>query len=262
MLAKPPEWREMSSTSTYNRNAAEWAERMRAGRNLAHTFLEKPAMYSKLRPLTNKTVLCLGCGSGEECVHLLSLGAKKVIGIDRAAALIALARQSCPQADFHVMDMRRMKFPKSSFDFVYSSLAMHYLRDWRPTLKSIHAALKPRGAFLFSTHHPACWSAEILPKKHGSRRLLGYSSVNGRPRQIWGDYQRTRKVTDVWFGNMKVSFYHKPLASIFHEIQESGFAVTDFVEPQPLPALKKISAEHYALFSRIPLFVVMELKKR
>jgi SAM-dependent methyltransferase len=256
------ERREMSANDSYNRNAADWAQRMRAGRNLAHTYLEKPAMYRKLPKLRKKTVLCLGCGSGEECVHLLSLGAKKVVGIDRAAALITLARQSCPQADFRVMDMQRMKFQKSSFDLVYSSLAMHYLQDWRPTLKSIHAALKPRGRFLFSTHHPACWSAEILPQKRGARKLLGYSTANGRPKQIWGDYQRARKVKDVWFGNMEVSFYHKPLENIFNEIHESGFTVADFVEPKPLPALKKVSAAHYALFSRIPLFVTMELEKR
>ena len=86
---------------------------MRLGKNFAHMYLEKPAMYKKLPNLKNKTVLCIGCGSGEECEHLLSLKPKRIIGIDLSKELIAIARESYPDIEFRVMDMTKMKFPKS-----------------------------------------------------------------------------------------------------------------------------------------------------
>ena len=98
---------------SYNQKAKEWAERMRSGKNFAHTYLEKPAMYGKLPDLKNKTVLCIGCGSGEECAHLLSLGAKKVVGIDLSKELIAIAKASYPNIEFFTMDMAKLKFPDS-----------------------------------------------------------------------------------------------------------------------------------------------------
>jgi SAM-dependent methyltransferase len=251
----------MNSITSYNQKAKEWAERMRSGKNFAHTYLEKPAMYGKLPDLKNKMVLCIGCGSGEECAHLLSLGAKKVVGIDLSKELIAIAKKSYPDAEFFAMDMAKMKFPDSSFDFVYSSLAMHYLKDWRPALKNIYKNLKPKGTFLFSTHHPVYWSAEIIVDKNKKSRLLGYTKVNHQLKNVWGDYQNAHRVNDIWFGNMEVSYYHNPISKILKEVRESSFVVADFIEPKPQISLRKISVDDYALMSKIPMFMIFELRK-
>ncbi len=251
----------MRSTDPYDKKAKEWAERLRSGKNLAHTYLEKPAMYGKLPDLKNKNILCIGCGSGEECEHILGLGAEKVVGIDLSKELIAIAKKSYPNVEFRAMDMRKIDFPKNSFDFAYSSLAMHYLKDWAPTLKKIRAALRPDGTFLFSTHHPVYWSAEILRGKNGKSRLLGYEKANGRLKRVWGDYQNTHRIDDIWFGDMEVSYYHNPISKILKEIKESGFVVADFIEPKPQASLRKADMDDYALFSKIPLFMIFELKK-
>ena len=66
---------------------------MRSGKNIAHKFLEKPAMYKKLPDLKDKSILCIGCGTGEECEHLKSLGAKRVVGIDISKGLIDFAKK-------------------------------------------------------------------------------------------------------------------------------------------------------------------------
>ncbi|HKF46746.1 MAG TPA: class I SAM-dependent methyltransferase [Terracidiphilus sp.] len=251
----------MKLTDSYNQRANEWVDRIRSGKNFAHTYLEKPAMYRKLPNLRNKAVLCIGCGSAEECMHLLDLGAKRVVGIDVSRELIAIARSSYPEAEFHVMDMRKLNFPGNSFDFVYSSLAMHYLKDWRPTLRGIRNVLKPNGRFLFSTHHPAYWSGEIIQSGNKKSRLLGYAKTGDRLKKVWGDYQHSRRINDVWFGNMEVSYYHHPLSKILKEIRDSGFEVVDLIEPKPLASLKKVAEDDYALYNRIPLFMVFELRK-
>jgi SAM-dependent methyltransferase len=158
--------------------------------------------------------------------------------------------------------MAEMKFPHSSFDFVYSSLAMHYLKDWRPTLRNIHSLLNPKGTFLFSTHHPVYWSADIIQEKTEKSRLLGYVKSNSHLKKIYGDYQNARKINDVWFGNMGISYYHKSISEIIHEIWQSAFIIVDFIEPKPQKSLKRISPEDYALMSKIPLFMIFELKKK
>ncbi len=252
----------MKPEKAFDQKAQEWAERMRSGKNFAHTYLEKPAMYGKIPRAKGKAVLCMGCGSGEECAHLWSLGAKRVVGIDRSEGLIAIAKKTYPQIEFLVMDMRKMNFPGSSFDFAYSSLAMHYLRDWRPTLRNLHKVLKPDGLFLFSTHHPAYWSAEIIQNKSEKTRLLGYTKKHGRPMKVYGDYQSTHKIDDRWFGNMEVSYYHRPLAEILLEIGESGFVITDFIEPRPQKLLKKISRDDFEVMNKIPLFMILETRKQ
>jgi SAM-dependent methyltransferase len=40
------------------------------------------------------------------------------------------------------------------FDLMLSSLVIHYLADWEPTLREFHRVLAPRGRLVLSTHHP------------------------------------------------------------------------------------------------------------
>lgn len=248
---------------SYNDYAVKWAEKMRSGKNLAHTYLEKPAMYKKLPDLKGKTILCIGCGTGEECEHLKSLGAKRVIGIDVSKGLIDIAQNSYPELEFYVMDMEKLalnsKLPV--FDFVYSSLTMHYIKDWKKTLLGIHKKLKPNGSFLFSTHHPARWGAESKRSPEKRTLLLGYEKDSSNHLKVFGDYFKTRKINDVWFGEFKVTYYHRPLSDIIGDILSSGFAIVDFVEPKPLKAAQKHDPNFYAAESKIPIFMILKLKK-
>ena len=149
-----------NTTESYSNYAQQWAERMRSGKNIAHEYLEKPAMYGKLPDLTGLDVLCIGCGTGEECHYLKSLGARRVVGIDISEGLIEYAKKSYPELEFKIMDMEHLDFTTESFDFVYSSLVMHYIDSWKSVLGAISKVLKRGGRFLFSTHHPAKWGAE------------------------------------------------------------------------------------------------------
>jgi len=123
------------TTESYNNYAEKWANRMRSGNNIAHEYLEKPAMYGTLPNLTGLNILCVGCGTGEECQHLKSLGANRVVGVDISNGLIEYAKKSYPDLEFEVMDMEKLNFPDESFDLIYSSLVMHYVDSWEQTLK-------------------------------------------------------------------------------------------------------------------------------
>lgn len=249
------------TTKSYDEYALKWAEEIRTGKNIAHKFLEKPAMYKKLPNLKDKSVLCIGCGTGEECEHLKSLGAGKVIGIDISKGLIDFAKKSYPDLEFRVMDMEKLDFQDNSFDFVYSSLTLHYIKDWTKTLRGIHKALKKDGVFLFSTHHPVRWGAEDIQSEVKTSSLLGFEKYNSGERKVFGDYLNTRKITAVFFNDFKVSYYHRPLSKIISDIIKSGFAIKDFIEPKPLRSVIKEKPGFYKVNSKIPLFMIFELRK-
>ena len=68
-----------NTIESYNKYTSKSAEKMRSGKNIKHTFLEKPAMYKKLPNLIDKTILCIGCGTAEECAHINLLEQKELL---------------------------------------------------------------------------------------------------------------------------------------------------------------------------------------
>ena len=247
---------------SYGHYADTWAARLRSKNNFSHTYLEKPAMYKKIPPLKGKRVLCVGCGTGEECDYIHSLGVKEVVGIDISKSLIAYAQKSYPSLDFRVMDMEKMNFPVNSFDFVYSSLALHYVKNWSKTLTNVYKILKPGGLFLFSTHHPVKWGAAVKRGKREDSFLMGYITNKEKDTaRVYGDYFTIRKINDTWFGDFKVSYYHKPLGSVVKEILDAGFTISDFIEPKPQTGMKKKKRRAWEAHQKIPMFMIFELKK-
>ncbi|PIS04898.1 MAG: hypothetical protein COT81_03960 [Candidatus Buchananbacteria bacterium CG10_big_fil_rev_8_21_14_0_10_42_9] len=248
---------------SYNAYAEKWAEKMRSGQNIAHTYLEKPAMYDTLPNVRGKSVLCIGCGTGEECYYLKSQGAKYVIGIDISNKLIDVARQSYPGIEFEVMDMEKLVFPQKKFDVVYSSLALHYVKNWTRVLENIHRVLKVGGVFLFSTHHPAKWGAEIVRGKKKNTFMLGYEkSKDSDDCKIHGDYLTERKINDTWFDEFPVSYYHKPISTIVKSVLEAGFEILDFLEPKAVTGAKKVKNNFWHIHQKIPLFMILKLKRK
>jgi len=83
-MGSSPLWYDlfMNPPNDYDTFAEKRAQEFASGKNLVHAYIEKPAMYALLPELANKTVLCVGCGIGEECVELKRRGAR-VTGINR-----------------------------------------------------------------------------------------------------------------------------------------------------------------------------------
>lgn len=247
---------------SYNSFAKKWAKRMRSGKNSAHDFLEKPAMENLLPPLNGLSVLCVGCGSGEECGYLKSMGAAEVVGVDAAEKLLEIASDSYPEIEFIHSDIENLDLDRERFDLVYSSLVMHYMEDWKAALTNIYRMLKPGGQFIFSTHHPLLNSAEFIQEPGKSARLLGVSRENGKLKEIFGDYYTGRLIEDVWFeGEFEVNYYHRSLEDIMADILASGFTIAGFYEPRATEAARTSDPDFFRAFTKIPLFMIFKLVK-
>src|SRR3712207_4681170 len=94
--------------------------------------IEQPALRRLLPPLDGLDVLDLGCGDGELARWCVERGARRVVGVDLSARMLALARERT--ADGRVQLVRtaieQAAFAPGSFDLVASSFALHYVADY------------------------------------------------------------------------------------------------------------------------------------
>lgn len=122
------------------------------------------------RGLIQGRVLDLGCGTGENALHLAALGAK-VVGVDGARAAIAAAQRKSTgrgvHAEFLVHDALSVSALGASFDAVLDSGFFHTLDDdARRIYREEMAGVMVPGAALFIL----CFS-EREPDWGGPRRV-------------------------------------------------------------------------------------------
>ncbi len=112
---------------------------------------EWPTLATIFPNLHGQTVLDLGCGYGWHCRYAASQGAKKIIGVDLSEKMLEEARARTNDTTISYMqdDISTIRFAKDSFDFVFSSLAIHYVENWEQLVQHVHHFLKPNGQFFF-----------------------------------------------------------------------------------------------------------------
>src|SRR5215216_2866288 len=140
----------MTDANNYDQYAARRQEALKKGQSLPHRFVEKPAMKKLIPDLHNKHILMLGCGTGEESMPLEDFGGTNMTGIDFSTESIRLANESYPKHTFVTGDMHHLPFEDTTFDFIYSSLTVHYSSNPIEVYKEVIRVLKPGGIFQFS----------------------------------------------------------------------------------------------------------------
>jgi ubiquinone/menaquinone biosynthesis C-methylase UbiE len=250
------------SIDWYNQNSDKYTSHVRdPGDSIYHSLYEKPAIYSLLPDLNNMSVISLGCGSGEDCNYLAKQGASKVTGIDISSGMIEVAKKSYPMYEFQVMDMENLDFKDLSFDFAYSSLAIHYIEDWSKVFKEAYRILKPGSYFLFSCNHPIATAMEVIRDDEQMQVQQISSSKNKQTNEVLikGDYMTRRPLPSR--AVLPVTTWHKPIGEISQEAANAGFVIANILEPRPLPKMEQISERNYKVLNKIPSFVIFKLLK-
>ena len=83
-------------------------------------------------------------------------GAKSVIGVDISEKMLEAAKEknSDPNITYIRMPMEDIYKLEGEFDLVVSSLAIHYVEDYKGVLKNVNRLLVKGGVFVFSQEHP------------------------------------------------------------------------------------------------------------
>jgi SAM-dependent methyltransferase len=129
---------------------------------LQHDYLEHRLFYALLHAVLLTrfdgpvSLLELGCGDGSQTIRALTqVPLRRYVGIDLAAAALALARQNFEKrqvtADLVQQDLLSgVRNLSETFDVVLASYSLHHLHthEKRDALTAIDRRLKPHGVFV------------------------------------------------------------------------------------------------------------------
>lgn len=123
---------------------------------------EIDCLFSLADDITGAKILDLGCGTGHLSQKLYHKGAE-VTGIDVSQNMLKKARESSQQQNLKInyqyMDVFKLDFPTSSFDYIFSMAALEFMGDTAAVFESIKKVLKPGGSVVIGTiHKGSAWS--------------------------------------------------------------------------------------------------------
>jgi ubiquinone/menaquinone biosynthesis C-methylase UbiE len=251
----------MTQANDYDNWAAIRQKELKAGEKLPHRFVEKPAMKRLLPELKDKKVLLLGCGTGEESLLLAEHGAVDMVGVDLSKESIRLAQESYPKITFVVGDMHSLDFEDESFDFVYSSLTIHYSDQPENVYKELFRILKPEGVLQFSVGHPVRWASERIALEGVITKVLGYSENAEKPR-LYGTYSTFKQYDETFPSGEVLRFWIAPPSTHFSLLRKAGFVVDQFVETRAIEECKAVDAYYYERNHEFPQFAVFVARKQ
>ncbi|MEK7541378.1 MAG: methyltransferase domain-containing protein [Patescibacteria group bacterium] len=117
-----------------------------AGRKLA---ADRAAVLEE-RTWRGKTVLDVGCGTGETVYHIARRGARRVVGLDYSAQAIAVARETYRHRNlfFEKKDVRDVR---EKFDVIFTMGTLEHMDHPLPLLKKLKALLNPGGSLIVTS---------------------------------------------------------------------------------------------------------------
>jgi ubiquinone/menaquinone biosynthesis C-methylase UbiE len=186
--------------------------------------LEQPAMARMLPGVTGADVLDIGCGDGTLARRLASQGARRVLGIDPSARMLALAASHPrPQVRYCRASAETVALAPACLDLVVSSLALHYVAGYGTLIRRIAGWLRPGGHLIYSVEHPICTARDPM---------TGWIAANGST--VWpvDDYARETTRTQRWLGTV-VTKRHRRLTTLVGGLLAAGLILTGIDEPYP-----------------------------
>ncbi len=187
--------------------------------------LEMPALRELLPDLAGARILDLGCGFGDFARHARSIGANSVVALDVSQNMISEARKLTDDAsiDYICHSIEGYRPSSEGFDLIVSSMALHYVEDYKAVVNIVYGSLTAGGKFIFSVEHPSCTANPI-----GWLR-----DEDGLPTNWPLDrYQDEGIRQTTWFVD-DVLKYHRTTETYVSVLLNAGFRLDHFKEPKP-----------------------------
>ena len=186
---------------------------------------EWPALRAMVPDLVGQRVVDLGCGFGWFSRWAQENGAASVLGIDVSTQMLERARAATTAStvEYRCADVDELELGENSCDLVFSSLALHYVRDLDRLLAMAAQAVEREGSLVFSVEHPI-YSAPTTQAFE--------TSDNGDC--IWplDNYLVEGERVTTWFVD-DVRKEHRTLATYVNAVIEAGFRLDRIEEWGP-----------------------------
>ena len=202
-----------------------------------------------IKPLHNKIILDLGCGTGASVIDLKKLFGHEVevVGIDVVRLQIELAKKKIVEnavwAEVDWYDGENIMFPDNHFDAVYTSDVLGHVADVPRWLKELNRVLRPSGVL-------AMFSESELGRHAYVRKYLFNRGLNIDPH-----------------AEFHISLYSKE--KLREMLEESGFEIKRMLNSfwlsflvHPDEFYEKIQAQKKFLFLRLINKILYKIKKK
>jgi len=201
---------------------------LRDGEFNANDLIEQPAMRKLIPDLSGKSVLDLGCGYGHNCIDFVRNGAEMVVGIDISEKMLEIARNESAHEKIRYVNMSMTDIGKLNehFDFIYSSLAFHYIKDFDAFAKAMYSVLNKGGHLLFSQEHP------IITATVDGKGYFNKDENGNRISYTFSDYNRSGERKIHWYVDGVIK-YHRTFSDIINALAKAGFRIEEVCEPVP-----------------------------
>jgi len=181
------------------------------------------------------TIVDLGCGTGM-LTRELAIDGRKVIGVDPAPAMLAIARRQQGAERVHWVEgtSNALGTPEADLVVMTGNVAQVFLDDaeWAATLCDIHAALQPGGHLAFESRNPddQAWERwncqatyEQIDSPFGPMECwLELVSV-GNGRVVLQGHNIFTSTGEVVIASSELRF--RSLTELTHSLIEAGFTV-------------------------------------
>ncbi len=214
-----------------------------------------PQMLEMIGELGDKKVLDLCCGEGFFTRHLARKGASVVVGIDSSKNMIRLAqdkeRRTPLGIKYYVGLINKMDcFEAGQFDIVVSFMSMAEVRDYEAAFWEVSRVLVPKGKFFFSTFHP-CFFSPVHGWEDDKFWKVDEYLTTVYHHHKWPTEPAGKEI------QIETPHFHRPLSAYIRSLVNSGFLLSNFVEPI-VPKQVLIDNPELEKSRRIPYFIILE----
>jgi SAM-dependent methyltransferase len=182
---------------------------------------EWPELRDMVGDVGGRRVVDLGCGFGWFSRWAAAQHAASVLGFDVSAKMLERAVADSPATvEYQRVDLDELELDVTSCDVVFSSLALHYVRDLGRLVDTIAGAVAPGGSLVFSVEHPiysAPTSQQFDTSERGDR--------------VWplDNYLVEGERVTSWFVDGVVK-QHRTVATYVNAVIDAGFSIDRLVE--------------------------------
>lgn len=173
-----------------------------------------------------KRMLDLGCGYGWHSIYAMENGASSVVGIDISQSMLKVAKEKThfSEVEYICGAIEDMDFKEESFDIVLSSLAFHYIKDYKELIEKINKVLKPNGILIFTVEHPVFTAYGTQDWYYDNNKEILHFPVDNY-------YYEGKRIAN--FLGEDVVKYHRTITTYLNTLLINNFNINQIIEPQP-----------------------------
>lgn len=187
---------------------------------------EWETLKGMLPDFKGKRMLDLGCGYGWHSIYAMENGASSVVGIDISQNMLKVAKEKThfSEVEYICGAIEDMDFKEESFDIVLSSLAFHYIKDYKELIEKINKVLKPNGILIFTVEHPVFTAYGTQDWYYDNNKEILHFPVDNY-------FYEGKRIAN--FLGEDVVKYHRTITTYLNTLLINNFNINQIIEPQP-----------------------------